>query len=56
MTLVSPTNNTDSETEFILLGRSCIYIMNNRGPRVYPWGTPCFSVPQSQKKILSCIR
>jgi len=54
MTLVSSANNTGSHTECILRGRSFIYIMKNRGPRIDPWGTPCFNVPQSQKKI--CIR
>jgi hypothetical protein len=50
MTLVSSANNTGSDTEFILRGRSFIYIMNNRGPRNYPWGTPYFNVPQSREK------
>ena len=45
MTLVSLANNNGSDTEFILRGRSLIYIMNIRGPRIGPWGTPCFSVP-----------
>jgi len=51
MTLVSSANNIGSDTEFILRGRSFIYIMNNRDPRITPWGTPCFSLPQSEKKI-----
>ena len=29
-----------------------LYIMNNRGPRIDPWGTPCFCVPQAVKKFL----
>jgi hypothetical protein len=53
MTLVASTNNIGPHTEFILRGRSFIYIMNNRGPRIDPWGTPCFIVPQAEKKILS---
>jgi len=56
MTRVSSANNIGSHTEFILRGRSFIYIMNNRGPRIDPWGAPCFNVPQSEKKIFSCIR
>jgi hypothetical protein len=56
MTLVSSANNIGSGIEFILSGRSFICIMNNRGPRIDPWGTPCFNVPQSEKKIFSCIR
>ena len=45
--LVSWANNIGSDTEFILRESSFIYIMNSRGPRIDPWGTPCFSVPQS---------
>jgi len=45
MTLVSSANNVGSYTEFTLRGRSFIYIMNNRGPRIDPWGTTRFSVP-----------
>ena len=52
MTLVSSVNNIDSDTEFILMGRSFIYIMNNRGARIDPWGTPYFNVPHSEKKFL----
>ena len=43
-TLVSSANNTGSDIEFILTRRSFIYIVNNRGPRIDPWGTPCFNV------------
>ena len=45
MTLIQSASNFGSDTEFILMGRSHVYIMNNRGPRIGPWGTPCFSVP-----------
>jgi hypothetical protein len=50
MTLVSSANNIGSDIEFILRGRSFIYIyiINNRGHRIDPWGTPCFKVPQSE--------
>jgi len=50
--LLSSANNTGSETEFILRGKSFIYITNNGGPEIDPWLTPFFKVPQSQKKIL----
>jgi hypothetical protein len=51
MTLVSSTNNVGSDIEFILRGRPIICIMNNRGPRIYPWGTPYFNVLQPEKKF-----
>jgi hypothetical protein len=51
MTL-SPANNTDSDIQFILRGRSSIYIMNNRDTRINPCGTPCFNVPQADKILL----
>jgi hypothetical protein len=38
MTLISPANNTDSDTEFILSGRSL--------------GIPCFNVLQAEKIFL----
>jgi hypothetical protein len=51
MTLWSSANNTGFGTEFILKERSFIYIMNNRGLKIDPWGTPYFSIPQSEKKF-----
>ena len=56
MTLVSSENNIGSDIEFILRGRSFIYIMNNRGHRIGPWGTPCFNVPQLEKKFVVVLR
>jgi len=50
MTLLSLANNIGSDIELILRGRSFMYIMNNRGPRIDPWRKPNFSLPQSQKK------
>ena len=50
MTLLSSANNIGSDTEFILRGRSFMYTMNNRGPRIDPWRKPNFNIPQSQKK------
>jgi len=40
MTQVSSPNNIGSDTEFILSGRSFIYIINNRSPSINPWETP----------------
>jgi hypothetical protein len=34
-------NNNGSDIEFIFRGRSFMYIMNNRDPRIDPWGNPC---------------
>jgi len=53
MMLLSPANNNYSGIEFILRGRSFIYIMTNRDTRIDPWGTPCFNVPQAEKKFFS---
>jgi len=52
MMLLLPANNTYSDIEFILRGRSFICIMKNRGTRIDPWGTPCFNVPQAEKNFL----
>jgi hypothetical protein len=41
-----------SDIKFILRGGSFMYIMSNRGPRIYPWRIPCFSVAQSEKNVL----
>jgi len=49
ITLVLSFNNIGSDIEFILMGRSFIYIMDNRGPGIDPWGTSCFIVPQYEK-------
>jgi hypothetical protein len=52
MTLVSLGNNI---VFFLNLlreeGHLYIYIMNNTVPRIDPWGTLCFSVSQSEKKL-----
>jgi len=48
-TLVSLSNNTDSDIEFILRRRSFMYLMNNRGPRSDPCGTH-LSIYASQRK------
>jgi hypothetical protein len=46
MILASLENNAGSDKELILRGRSIIYIMNNRGFRINPWGTLCSNVLQ----------
>jgi len=51
LTLVSSANNIGSAKEFICNGRSFIYTKNRRGPRMEPWGTPCFNIPQSETKL-----
>jgi hypothetical protein len=51
MTLVSSANKIGSAKEFILSGRSFIHIINSKGPRIDPWGTPFFSVPQLEKNF-----
>ena len=48
---MSSANNIGYYIEFILKGKSFIHIMNNRDPRIDPWGTPCFSVPRSEQKF-----
>jgi hypothetical protein len=53
MTLAA--NNLGSDTECIPKGRSFIYIMNNRGHKINPWETPCFSLPHSEKKIRAVL-
>jgi hypothetical protein len=49
MTLVSSANIMGSDKLFIVGGRSFMYIMKSKGPRIDPWGTPCFIVPQFEK-------
>jgi len=51
MTLVSSANNIGSDVEFILRGRSFIYTMNKRAPRIDTWETSCFSLPQAEKNF-----
>ena len=49
---MSPANTTESDTDSIFRERSFIYIINKRGPKIDPWGTPCFNVIQSGKILL----
>jgi hypothetical protein len=53
MTLVLSANKIGSDTEFILRGRSFIYIMNNRAPGTDPWRTPHSMYPS--EKIFSAV-
>jgi hypothetical protein len=51
MTLVSSADIMGSVKVFIVGGRSVMYIYKSKGPRIDPWGTPCFIVPQFEKKF-----
>ena len=48
MTLVSSVNNIIFKGSFSYIQT---YIINNRGPIIDPWGTPCFNTPQTEKKF-----
>jgi hypothetical protein len=50
--LLSPANKTYSDIEFILRGRSFIYIMNNETLELILGELPCFNVLQAEKKFL----
>jgi hypothetical protein len=50
MTLVSSANIIGFSKVFIVGGRSFMCIMKSKSPRIDPWGTPCFIVPQFEKK------
>jgi hypothetical protein len=48
MALVLSANIIGFDKLFIVRGRSFIYkvyIIKRKGPRIDPWGTPCFTVP-----------
>jgi hypothetical protein len=49
---MSSANNTVSDIEFLLRRRSHMYVMHNRDPTIYPSGTPCFSVHQTEETFL----
>jgi hypothetical protein len=51
ITLVSSVNTMSSDEVFIVGGRSFIYIMKSKGPRIDPWGTPCFTIPHFEENI-----
>jgi len=50
MTLVSSVY-IGSDTQFILRGRSFIYVMNSTDLRIYPWGISHLNVHQSENKF-----
>ena len=50
MTPVSIANSSGCGIEFIVRGRSFIYVMNNRGTRIDCWGTLCFNALKPEKK------
>jgi hypothetical protein len=52
MTLGLSANIMGSDKVFIVEGRSFMYIMESMGPRIVPWGTPHFIVPQFEMKVL----
>jgi hypothetical protein len=43
ITLVSSANKMSPGNVFIVGGRSFMYIMKSRGPKIDPWGTPHFA-------------
>jgi hypothetical protein len=47
---VSSANNIGSEREFILRGRSFMYIKNNKDPRIEPWELLVSLYPSERKK------
>jgi hypothetical protein len=50
MILVSSAN-MGSVKVFIVGGRLFMYIMKSKDPRIDSWRTPCFIVPQFEKKF-----
>jgi hypothetical protein len=46
MTLVSSANIMGTDKLFIVGGRSFIWIMKSKGPKIGPCGTPCSLIPQ----------
>jgi hypothetical protein len=50
ITLVSSTNTMG--TDEVFSSRQVIYIdYEKKGPKIDPWGTPCFIVPQCELDI-----
>jgi len=54
MTLVS-SGTVGYDREFILRRRLSIKIMNKIGPRIDPWGIPCFNFPSFREKNLIAL-
>jgi hypothetical protein len=49
--LASSANIMGSDKVFTVEGRSLMYKIKNKGPIIDPWETPCFIVPQFEKKF-----
>jgi hypothetical protein len=49
--LVSSANIMGSDMVFIVGEGSYMRVMKSKSPRIDPWGTPCFTVPYTEKKI-----
>jgi hypothetical protein len=44
-----------SDKAFIVGGRSFIYIIENKGPKIDPWGTPRLTVPHFEENFCKFI-
>jgi hypothetical protein len=51
ITLVSSANKIDSNKVFIVEGGSFIHIRKNKGPKIDPWGTTCFTIPHFEENF-----
>jgi hypothetical protein len=51
VTLVSSVNKMVSDEILIVGGRSFIYVMKSKGPKIDPWGTPCFPLPHFEENF-----
>jgi hypothetical protein len=50
-TPVSSVYSIGLEFVFIPCGRSLIYRRKNKGPKIDPWGTPHFLIPQLEENV-----
>jgi hypothetical protein len=50
---MSSANKMCAGKVFIVGGRSFICIMKSKGPKIDSWGTPCFTVPQSDSLFIT---
>jgi hypothetical protein len=48
---VSSANKMGSDKVFIIECRSFIYIKKSKGPKIDPWGPPCFTVPHFEENF-----
>jgi putative NADH-flavin reductase len=51
ITLVSLVNKMGSDKVFVVGGTSFIYIKKSKGPKIYCWKTPCFTVPHFEENF-----